>query len=76
MKAVSGKVYASTIGAGVGATVSEFGLWVVDRIFWPSPDVDIPTPVASFVVLVITAGLTFLGGYIAKHETGSPDLDV
>lgn len=66
---VSGKVYAATIGAGVGATVSDFGLWVVDRIWWPSPDVDIPAPVASFVVVIITTGFAFISGYIAKHGT-------
>jgi hypothetical protein len=69
---VSGKVYASTIGAGVGATVSEFGLWVVDRIFWPSPDIDIPPPVAAFVTLVIVTGLAFLSGYFAKHGDVPP----
>lgn len=61
------KVYASTIGAGAGFTVSAFALWAVDAIWWPSPDVDIPDPVAGFVGLVITVGLTFISGWLAKH---------
>lgn len=71
---VSGKVYAATIGAGVGATVSEFGLWIVDRIWWPSPDVDIPSPVANMVLLVVTTGLAFISGYFAKHGVGTVEV--
>jgi hypothetical protein len=64
---VERKVYAATLGAGAGTTVSQFGLWAVDQIWWPDPEVDIPIPVAGFVTLVITVGLTFITGWLAKH---------
>lgn len=66
-KPVERKVYAATLGAGAGTIVSDFVLWGVDTIWWPSPDVDIPTPVASFSSLIVTVGLTFLAGFLAKH---------
>jgi len=61
------KVYASTIGAGAGVTVSGFILWVADQIWWPSETVDVPIPVAAFIGLVVTTGLTFLTGWLAKQ---------
>lgn len=66
-KPVERKVYAATLGAGAGTIVSDFALWGVDQLWWPSPEVDIPTPVASFVGLIITVGLTFLTGWLAKQ---------
>lgn len=66
---VERKVYASTIGAGAGLTVSNFVLWIVDKIWWPDPAVDIPLPVSAFAELVVTTGLAFLAGYFAKHDT-------
>lgn len=68
------KVYASTIGAGAGLTVSNFALWIADTIWWPG-DTAVPGPVADFVVLVVTIGLTFLGGYFAKHDPGYVQID-
>lgn len=69
------KVYAATIGAGAGVTVSEFALWAVDQIWWPSPDTDIPVPVASFVSLIVTVGFTWVAGWLAKHDPGYVMID-
>lgn len=67
---VERKVYASTIGAGAGLTVSEFALWIVDRIWWPADNADVPLPVAGFVSLVTTVAFTFIAGWLAKHDPG------
>lgn len=71
---VERKVYASTIGAGAGLTVSNFALWIADVIWWPG-DANVPGPVADFVMLAVTIGLTFLGGYLAKHDPGYVQID-
>lgn len=71
---VERKVYASTIGAGAGLTVSNFALWIADAIWWPG-DPSVPGPVADFVMLAVTIGLTFLGGYLAKHDPGYVQID-
>lgn len=68
---VERKVYAATIGAGVGFTVSDFVLWGVDAIWWPGA-AEIPSPVAAFVGLIVTTGLAFLGGWLAKHGVTDP----
>jgi hypothetical protein len=67
-KAVERKVYASTLGAGAGTIVSEFALWGVREIWWPDYET-IPTPVASFVELIVIVGFTFFAGWWAKHES-------
>lgn len=72
---VERKVYAATIGAGAGLTVSNFALWGADALWWPSPDVNVPVPVASFVELIVTVGLAFLGGWLAKHDPGYVEID-
>lgn len=72
---VERKVYASTLGAGAGVTVSEFSLWVVDRIWWPADNVVVPLPVASFVGLVVTVAFTFFAGWLAKHDPGYSEID-
>jgi hypothetical protein len=74
VRPVERKVYASTIGAGAGITISNFALWGADALWWPG-DAIVPTPVADFVVLVVTIGLTFLGGYFAKHDPGYTEID-
>lgn len=70
---VERKVYAGTLGALSGAIVSDFALWGVDQIWWPSPTVDIPTPVAAFASAVVISAFTFLAGYITKHDPGFVD---
>lgn len=69
---VKRKVYASTIGAGAGYTVSEFCLWIVDRIWWPADDVNPPLQVASMVGLVATVGFAFIAGWLAKEGIEIP----
>jgi hypothetical protein len=72
---VERKVYAATIGAGAGLTVSNFALWVADTLWWPAPDAEVPGPVAGFVELIVTVGLAFLGGWLAKHDPGYVEID-
>lgn len=72
---VERKVYAATIGAGAGLTVSNFVLWAVDTIWWPETTVEIPLPVAAFVELIVTVGLAFVAGYFAKHDPGYVEID-
>ena len=72
---VERKVYAATIGALSSTVVSDFALWAVDQVWWPSPDKDIPTPVAAFVSAVVVTGTTFLFGWLAKHDPGYVEID-
>lgn len=72
---VERKVYAATIGAGAGLTISNFALWAADTVWWPSPDANVPDPVAGFVELIVTVGLAFLGGWLAKHDPGYEMID-
>lgn len=65
-KLVDRKVYAATLGTGAGVTVSAFALWIVDQVWWPAEEVDIPLPVAGFVSLIVTVGFTFVSGWLAK----------
>lgn len=71
---VERKVYAATIGAGAGLTVSNFALWAADTIWWPGTE-EVPLPVAGFVELIVTVGLAFLGGWLAKHDPGYVMID-
>lgn len=72
---VERKVYAASIGAGAGLTISNFALWAADSVWWPSPDANVPDPVAAFVELIVTVGLAFLGGWWAKHDPGYVTID-
>lgn len=78
---VEGKVSASTIGSGAGATASALILWILGVTFWhASTDATqaaaavaaVPVPVSAAVIGVLTPGLAFLGGYLARH---TPRLD-
>jgi hypothetical protein len=69
------KVYAASLGAGAGTIVSDFALWAVDRIWWPSDTADVPFPVVSFVGLVVTVAFTFAAGWLAKHDPGYTEID-
>lgn len=73
---VEGKVWASTVGGGAGATVSSFVLWILGVLVWGAPSnassatdavAAVPFPVIGVVGLVITVGGVFIGGYLAKH---------
>lgn len=69
---VSPKVWAALIGAGAGTTLSTLLLWLVGASLfdggWSADRVDnaiaaVPSPLAAFLLLSITAALTFIGGY-------------
>lgn len=66
---VERKVIAATGGATAGTIVSEFVLYLADEIWWPSTEAVVPLPVAAFVNLVVIAGLTWVAGFMAKHNT-------
>jgi len=62
---VENKVKAATVGAGTGAVVSTFFVWLLDEYLWKNGDV--PDPVSGMVYLLVGAGLTFWAGYRTKN---------
>jgi hypothetical protein len=72
---VERKVYAGSLGALSGSIVSDFALWGIDQIWWPSPDVSIPAPVASFASAAVITIFTFLAGWLAKHDPGYAEIE-
>lgn len=74
------KVLAATLGAGAGATISAFVLWLLGVLVWrahggaPSATVAVaavPGPVSGVVLLAVTLGLTFAAGYTKSDGTGA-----
>jgi hypothetical protein len=62
------KVKAATIGSGAGAILTAFSLYLIDNFWYNGEDTpEVPFAVASMVGLVVTSGLTFAGGWWAKH---------
>jgi hypothetical protein len=59
------KVYGATGGATAGLITTNFVLYLISHWFYSGADV--PMVVAMFVGLIITTGLTFAGGYLARH---------
>lgn len=59
------KVLAATAGAGVGAAVSTLAIYLVETL----GKVDLPDAVEGAVLVLISAGVAFLAGYI-KRPTG------
>ena len=59
------KVIAATGGATAGVIITSFVLYLISGWFYNGGV--IPQVVEMFVGLVITSGLTFAGGYIARH---------
>ncbi len=73
---IEAKVYAATIGGAAGSQIAAFLLWLVGVTLFGAPvtsaEADaaiaaVPGPVATFVRLLVTAGCTFAGGYLARH---------
>lgn len=73
---IEGKVYAATVGAGAGATVSAAILWLLGVLVWGVPDTAaraadaisaVPAPLNAIIVLGVTVGTTFVAGYSTKH---------
>lgn len=68
------KVKMATVGAGAGAVVSNFLIWLLDQAMWNGDaDPAVPFPVAAFVALAVTAGLTYAAGWQAPHTPRSPE---
>jgi hypothetical protein len=57
------KVVAATIGAGVGYAVGEVLTYVIET----AAAIDIPTNVEQAIGLILTAGLSFVAGYVKKN---------
>lgn len=69
------KVFAATLGALSSTIVSDFALWGVDRIWWPSPNESIPGPVAAFASAVVVTVFTWGAGWLASHDPGYVEID-
>lgn len=72
---VERKVYAGSLGALTGSISSDFALWGIDQLWWPSPDESIPAPVAAFASALVITGFTFLAGWLAKHDPGYAEIE-
>jgi hypothetical protein len=59
------KVYAATGGATAGVIVTSFVLYLISGWFYNGGTV--PQVVEMFLGLLITSGLTFAGGFLARH---------
>ncbi len=57
------KVYAATVGAGVGSALATIAVWWVEFVY----QIDIPNEVALSIGVVVTGGLAFIGGYFKKN---------
>jgi hypothetical protein len=58
------KVVAATIGAGVGAAASVIAVWIVEQSF----KITVPEEVKFSAGVVLSAGLTFIGGYFKTNN--------
>lgn len=59
------KVVAATAGAGVGAALSTISIYLIETL----GKVDLPEAVEGAALVLISAGVAFLAGYI-KRPTG------
>lgn len=73
---VEGKVWSSTIGSGIGVTLSTLVLWMLGVTIWDVPiDAEsaagailaVPDPIAAPISLFVTIGAAFLAGFLTKH---------
>lgn len=67
--AVEPKTKLATVGAGSGVIVATFLLYLIDVLFYggPGSGPDVPEPVQTFVVLLVSVAGAFAGGYYARH---------
>ena len=70
---VKAAAFGATGGAGTGAILAQFVLWLVDNyLLTPHVEGDVPGPVALFVYLACTAGLAWVvawwAGRRAQHQ--------
>lgn len=68
---VAPKVKMATVGATAGVIISNFLVYLIDLWFYIGPE-EVPEPVSAMVMLVVTAGLTFIGGWYARHQYRLP----
>lgn len=70
------KVIAATTGSGVGAAIGVFIIWLLGVLVWHGSSTSaevantmaaVPTPVADLILIAISVGSAFLGGYVAPH---------
>lgn len=70
------KVIVGAAGAGAGAAVSAFLLWLLGCVFWgqswdaasaTDAVAAVPEPVAGVLALLVTAAGSFAAGYAAPH---------
>lgn len=66
---VEPKVKASTAGAGVGAAVSAFLVWLADELWWGGQTIppEVPLPVSGLIGVLVTSAAAAAGGYWARH---------
>jgi len=67
------KVIAAALGAGVGAPLGAFLVWLLGVLVWhassAAADVDaaiaaVPAPVSALLLSVLAAGSAFVAGYV------------
>lgn len=56
------KVIAATAGAGVGAALTTVGVYVFETV----SGVDLPSVVEGALLVLVSAGVAFLAGYIKR----------
>lgn len=73
---VETKVVAATGSAAAGTATSAFVVWLLGVLVWGAPSdsghadqavLAVPTPVSVLVALALTSGITWAGGYLARH---------
>lgn len=74
---IESKVWAGTAGSGTGYVLSQLLLWIIGVTAYSvsassasamKAIAAVPDPVSIFLTLVVTVGLGFTGGYLAKHS--------
>lgn len=56
------KVVASTVGAGIGAAVSTITIYLIETL----GKIDLPDAVEGATLVIVSAGIAFLAGYIKR----------
>jgi hypothetical protein len=56
------KVVAATVGAGVGGAITTIGVWLIETL----GHVDLPVAVEGSALVLVSAALAFLGGYVKR----------
>lgn len=78
LKVLETKVVAATAGAGAGASLAGFVLWLLGVLVWGADSnaanaqaaiAAVPAPVGVMVGILVTIGGTFIAGYAAPHTS-------